>query len=72
MVDVHLKWVEASNESKHSEVVFVPVDQVWIVDVVTGDVRVSNARLFRNLCLAVNYFDSFCVNTLDRFADPEA
>jgi hypothetical protein len=38
LVNVHLQGVEARNECKHSEVVLVSIDQVWIVDVVAGDV----------------------------------
>ena len=38
LVNVHLQGVEARNERKHSEVVLVSIDQVWIVDVVAGNV----------------------------------
>ena len=45
---------------------------MWIVNVVTDDVRICNSRLFWDICLAINYFDTFCISTLNRFADPEA
>ena len=45
---------------------------MWIVNVVTDDVRICNSRLFWDICLAINYFDTFCISTLNWFADPEA
>ena len=72
LVDVDLERVEARHKGKHPKVVLVPVNQVWVVDVIADNIRICYASFLRNFGLPINDFDAFCICAVDRFADPEA